>query len=96
MSYGQYFFVVPLALTVSAVPLLPGGIGTGQVAFFTLFKWMGVSDPELGGTLCTLMQIYTILFNCLGAAFYLKSKRKVPTNLPTDNFSNLGSPSPCL
>lgn len=96
MSYEQYFFVIPLALTVSAVPLLPGGIGTGQVAFFTLFKWMGISDPELGGTLCTLMQIYTILYNCLGAFFYLKSKRKIPTSAPTNNFNSLGSPSPCL
>ena len=96
LSYAQYFFVVPLALTVSAIPLLPGGIGTGQVAFFTFFKWMGVSDPELGGTLCTLMQIYTILFNCLGAIFYLKSKRKTSTPISTGNITNLGSPSPCL
>ncbi len=96
LSYAQYFFIIPLALTVSAVPLLPGGIGTGQVAFFTLFKWMGVSDPNLGATLCTLMQIYTILYNCLGAIFYLKSKRKISTSLPTNSLNNLGAPSPCL
>ncbi|MFM8314752.1 MAG: lysylphosphatidylglycerol synthase transmembrane domain-containing protein [Deltaproteobacteria bacterium] len=96
LSYGQYFFIIPLALTVSAVPLLPGGIGTGQVAFFTLFKWMGVSDPELGGTLCTLMQIYTILYNCLGAIFYLKSKRRIPSTLGKTDLSPIGTPSPCL
>lgn len=75
LSLEQYFAIVPLAVTVSAVPLLPGGIGTGQIAFFTLFKWMGVSNPELGGTLCTLVQIYTILFNCIGYFFYLRFKR---------------------
>jgi uncharacterized protein (TIRG00374 family) len=79
LSLVQYFVIVPLAVTASAVPLLPGGIGTGQVAFFTLFKWMGVENPEQGATLCTLVQIYTLLFNCLGYFFYLRFKR-VPTS----------------
>ena len=76
MDLAHYFFVVPIALTVSAVPLLPGGIGVGQVAFFTLFRWSGMSNPEQGGSLCTAMQVYNILFNCLGAFFYLKFKKK--------------------
>ncbi len=81
MSTAQYFFIVPIALTASAIPLLPGGIGTGQVAFYTLFLWMGIPNPkQTGPTLCTLVQVYTILFNCLGAAFYLRYKRH-----PTDN-----------
>lgn len=86
LSLMQYFVIVPLAVTASAVPLLPGGIGTGQVAFFTLFKWMGAQNPEQGGTLCTLMQVYTILFNCLGYFFYLRFKN-VPakTALRTTN-----------
>jgi hypothetical protein len=96
LSYAHYFFIIPLALTVSAVPLLPGGIGTGQVAFFTLFKWLNISEPELGGTLCTCMQIYTILFNCLGAVFYLKAKRHVSSSAVKNTLNNLGSPTPCL
>jgi hypothetical protein len=48
----------------------------GQVAFYTLFQWVGSTNPEQGATLCTLMQVYTILFNCIGAFFYLKFKRK--------------------
>ncbi len=76
MTPAQYFFIVPIALTVSAIPLLPGGIGTGQVAFFTLFLWMGIPNPnQTGPTLCTLVQVYTILFNCLGAVFYFRYKR---------------------
>lgn len=82
MGLAQYFFVAPIAIVVSAVPLLPGGIGTGQVAFFTLFTWMGMPDPEQGSTLCTAVQIYTVLFNCLGAIFYLKFKRN-PNQMPT-------------
>jgi uncharacterized membrane protein YbhN (UPF0104 family) len=73
---ARYFFIVPIGLTVSAIPILPGGIGVGQVAFYTLFQWVGYPHPEQGATLCTLMQVYTILFNCVGAIFYLKFKRR--------------------
>lgn len=86
LDLKQYFVIVPLAATASAIPLLPGGLGTGQIAFFTLFRWMGIENPELGGTLCTLIQIYSILFNCLGYFFYLKHKR-IPAQLVHSNFS---------
>lgn len=76
MSIAQYFFICPIGFTIAAIPLLPGGIGVGQVAFFTLFQWLGHPYPDQGGTLCTLWQVYTILFNCLGAFFYLNFKRK--------------------
>lgn len=75
MDLSQYFFIVPLALVASAVPILPGGIGVGQVAFFTLFQWSGVPNPEMGGSLCTAVQIYTILFSCLGAISYMRFRR---------------------
>jgi glycosyltransferase 2 family protein len=75
LTLSQYFFVVPIGLTVSAAPILPGGIGVGQVAFFTLFQWAGLENPEQGATLCTMVQIYTILFNCLGAVFYIRFRR---------------------
>lgn len=92
MDLPHYFFVVPLALTVSAVPLLPGGIGTGQVAFYTLFTWMHMADPNQGSTLCTVYQIYTILFNCLGAFFYLRFKKQ-----PSEkNKKDLGFGSPSI
>jgi glycosyltransferase 2 family protein len=81
LDLGHYFFIVPIGLTVSAIPLLPGGIGVGQVAFYKLFQWTGVANPEQGATLCTLLQIYTILFNCVGAIFYLKFRRRPKESL---------------
>lgn len=74
VSLSEYFFIVPLAITVSAVPLLPGGIGVGQIAFFTLFTWMQIPNPEQGSTLCTVIQIFNLLFNCIGAVVYVKYK----------------------
>lgn len=75
---GTYFFFVPVALTVTAIPLLPGGIGVGQVAFVSLFSWLGAVGAEgaqVGATLCTAAQCYTIAFNCLGAIFYARFRR---------------------
>ncbi|MBI4402534.1 MAG: flippase-like domain-containing protein [Deltaproteobacteria bacterium] len=75
MSVSKYFFIVPIALTVSAIPLLPGGIGVGQVAFFTLFQWVGIPNPEKGGALATLFQMYNIMFSLIGGIIYLRFKR---------------------
>ena len=89
ITLAHYFFIVPIGLTVSAIPLLPGGIGVGQVAFFTLFSWLGVKNPEQGGTLCTLLQVHLILFNCLGAYFYLRFKSARPSkNMATGCISD--------
>lgn len=81
LATSYYFFVVPMGIVASAFPLLPGGIGVGQFAFFTLFHWVG-ETPEHGGTLCTLLQLHTILFNCVGLIFYLKYKRLSPLDRP--------------
>ena len=74
LPIARYFFVIPVGLVASAIPLLPGGIGVGQVAFFTLFRLVG-ETPEHGATLCTLLQLHTIFFNCAGFIFYFKYKQ---------------------
>lgn len=79
LELALYFFVVPIGLTISAAPILPGGIGVGQVAFYTLFQWAGLQNPEQGATLFTLIQVYTILFNCIGAFFYVRFRRQPAT-----------------
>jgi uncharacterized protein (TIRG00374 family) len=92
LDIAHYFFIVPICVTVSAIPLLPGGIGVGQVAFFKVFEWTGVTNPEQGSTLCTVLQIYTILFNCTGAIFYLKFKKR-PKGEEVATSSTSSSPS---
>jgi len=76
LTLTHYLFLVPIVMIVSAIPLLPGGIGLGQVAFFTLFQWMGSLEPDKGGALCSVFQVYVLLFNCLGAIFYFKYKHE--------------------
>lgn len=86
MDLAHYFFIVPVTMTAAAIPILPGGIGVGQVAFYKLFQWVGMANPQQGATLCTAMQVYTILFNCTGAFFYLKFKRQ-PLMVESERFA---------
>ena len=79
-TLSQFFFLVPVGVTASAVPVLPGGIGVAQVAFFKLFQWVGIPNPEGGATLCTINQIYNVLFGCFGSIFYFKYRHKLPAN----------------
>ena len=65
-----------LAVAQIVMTLLGNIPGVGQVAFFTLFQWIGLANPGQGSTLCTAVQIYTILFNCFGAIFYVRFKRQ--------------------
>jgi uncharacterized membrane protein YbhN (UPF0104 family) len=80
MPMRAYFMIVPLGLVASALPFLPLGIGVGQVAFYHLFLWCNYPDPSQGSTLCTAIQCYGILFNCLGIFFYFRFKSKQELN----------------
>lgn len=72
VSFGLYAVIVPIGVLVSAVPLLPLGIGLGQVAYSNLFLWFGISGLSSGATLCTLMQCSSILFSLSGLFPYIR------------------------
>ena len=72
-----YLFAVPIGFIVSAVPILPAGIGVGQVAFSYLFRVHSHTDTSIGQTAITAYQIVTFALSLLGAIFYLL--RKKPT-----------------
>ncbi len=67
-----YAVILPIGILVSAIPLLPLGIGLGQVAYANLFVWLGHASANQGATLCTLMQCYSLLFSFLGLISYLR------------------------
>jgi glycosyltransferase 2 family protein len=52
------FFVFPLGLIASAIPVSPGGVGVGQAMFLALFTWYGGGiDPTVGPTVMTIFQV---------------------------------------
>ncbi|MCC6278292.1 MAG: flippase-like domain-containing protein [Oligoflexia bacterium] len=68
------FFIVPLGLVATAIPISPAGIGVGQAVFLTLFVWYFGNDSELGPTLITVFQVVQAIWGLVGAYFYFVRK----------------------
>ena len=43
MGLGTQLFLMPIGLITTAIPLAPGGIGIGHVAFESLYQLVGVA-----------------------------------------------------
>lgn len=70
-----YFFAVPLGFMLSAVPIAPGGVGVGQLAFLGSFQLVLGRSTSVGLVGVTLMQICLFIWSLLGAYFYLIGRR---------------------
>jgi glycosyltransferase 2 family protein len=66
-----FFFVVPMGLLTTAIPVAPGGLGVGQAAFFSLFQLAGHPAPVSGAYVCLMYQSVILLVYLSGLDFYL-------------------------
>jgi uncharacterized membrane protein YbhN (UPF0104 family) len=66
---GPIFLIVPFGLLVTAVPVLPAGVGTGHAAFGWGFLMLG--SPR-GADVFTLYMLFHICMGLLGGAVYLR------------------------
>ncbi len=80
MSFGSYMFLVPLGFVASAIPITPGGIGIGQMAFFALFNTYLGTQSQLGPNSITLYQIICFVFGLGGGYIYLTRKKYEPSH----------------
>lgn len=80
MSLGSYMFLVPLGFVASSLPITPGGIGIGQMAFFALFNAYLGTQSQLGPNSITLYQIICFVFGLGGGYIYLTTKQHEPIN----------------
>ena len=69
------FIVVPLGLLVTAIPILPAGVGTGHAAFGWLFQFLG---SQRGADLFSLFALTQFMIGGIGGLVYLKFKSKAP------------------
>lgn len=82
LPLGVYFFAVPLGFVIQSVPLSPGGIGVGQVAFSVLFQiYLGDPENTVGQTVITAAQIAQVFLGLFGAYFYLTRGLTKPAEL---------------
>jgi len=71
VPFGRYLFLVPLALTVNAIPLSIGGLGQGETAFDYLLETFGPAAKGLGGTLFLLWRLGVLTIGLVGLVLYL-------------------------
>jgi uncharacterized membrane protein YbhN (UPF0104 family) len=79
---AAYFFLVPIGMVVTALPISPAGVGVGQAAFYFLFSLYLGKQSQFGPTAMTVMQATNFAMGMIGAVFYLL--RKKPTVLATN------------
>lgn len=68
--------IVPLGLTISAIPLTPGGLGTLEAGFEFLFSAIGAAEGD--GTIIALAyRAMTYGVAAIGACYYLTARKSV-------------------
>jgi glycosyltransferase 2 family protein len=67
------FVVAPLGLLVTAIPVLPGGVGTGHAAFSFLFHLLGSTS---GADIFSYYVLVQLFVGAMGGIVYLRFKAK--------------------
>jgi uncharacterized protein (TIRG00374 family) len=77
MSLATQFFIMPIGLITIAIPIAPGGVGIGHVAFESLYQMAGLSG---GADIFNLVIIVQLGVFLLGGIPYLlySNEYKVP------------------
>lgn len=78
--------IFPLGLLVTALPLAPGGLGIGHMAFDSLFHAVGVDG---GANFFNIFFIGQMMLNMTGFIAYLFLRKTDPV---PENFEELGDP----
>lgn len=75
LSLIGLYIVVPLGLLVTAVPVAPAGVGTGNVAFLYLFQLLG---SQRGADVFSLAALTNILVGAVGGLIYFRFRSHEP------------------
>ena len=68
LDIAQFITIMPLGILATAIPIAPGGIGVGHVAFGTLFSFLG---SDQGANIYNIYFLTVALPNMLGLFPYL-------------------------
>jgi len=79
LPFIEVMIVVPVGLLLIAVPISPGGVGTGHAAFLGVFHLIGF---DRGADVFTLFFIFKLFEGFVGAIVYLQFKAHI--TLPKD------------
>lgn len=74
-TLGEHLFVVPVGLTINAVPGPPAGFGVGELAFETLYNLVLRTDASNGAEICLLWRMVQTCWNLVGGVAYVLYRR---------------------
>ncbi len=69
------YVVVPLGLLVTAIPIMPAGVGTGHLAFGSLFLLLG---SQRGADVFSLFVLSNLAMGAIGGLVYLRFRTHEP------------------
>lgn len=76
LPLSSYFFVAPIGMAVTGIPISPpGGIGVGQAAFTVLFNIYLGTKSTIGATVITIFQFVSLCISLGGLYFYITHKK---------------------
>jgi len=77
LKIATQMFIMPIGLITIAIPIAPGGIGVGHVAFDRLYALVGISG---GADIFNLFIIIQLVVNLVGGLiyFFYSSDYKIP------------------
>ena len=74
LTFTHYLFCAPIALILNAIPLGPGGLGTGEAFVYALFKLFGSLN---GANVMAMFHIAMIILSVIGFLLYILRKSEI-------------------
>lgn len=72
----RYFLIIPMAMSINAIPGAPGGVGQGEVAMAALLDMAspGMGNAQVGVMVMLLFRLSNMAVGLLGGVLYLLGK----------------------
>lgn len=72
----RYFLIVPMAMTINAIPGAPGGVGQGELAMATLLDMAapGMGNAREGVMVMLLFRLSNMVLGAVGGVYYAVKK----------------------
>lgn len=74
IEWSLLLTVLPIGIVTTAIPLAPGGIGVGHVAFDKLFSLIGISN---GANIFNIVVLSQMALNLFGAIPYIMLRQEI-------------------
>jgi uncharacterized membrane protein YbhN (UPF0104 family) len=72
----EHFLAAPIVMVVQAVPLLPGGLGLGEVGFSEMYQRLNCDSSD-GLTGALVQRVIFWILGLTGYLIYLRMKRSL-------------------